>query len=201
MQAKTGIEKHGQRAVAAIMKEYMQLTSMEVMGVLRYDNLTHEQKKKALRAINLIKEKRNGILKGRTVADGRGQRGYVAKQESASPALHLDPFIVSLVVDAFGGRDVGFFGVPGAFLQAMFPKEKNVILKFKGEFVDIMVDCNPKYANEVRMENGKKYYISDYYVHYMDAWRVHSFVISCILKSSNQWVLESTHMKSVLQIK
>ena len=58
--------------MAAMLKEYMQLASMEVMRVLRYDDLTHEQKKKALRVINLIKEKRNGILKGRTVADRRG---------------------------------------------------------------------------------------------------------------------------------
>ena len=156
MQAKTGIKKHGQRAVAAMLKEYMQLTSMEVMGFIKYDDLTTEQKKKALRAISLIKEKRNGILKGRTVADGRGQRGYVTKEESASPALYLDPFVVSLIIDAFEGRDVGLFDVPGAFLQAIFPDGKFIILKFEGEFVDIMVDCNPIYASEVRYENGRK---------------------------------------------
>ena len=55
-----------------MLKEYMQLTSMEVMCFIKYDDLSNEQKKKALRAINLIKEKRNGVFKGRTVADGRG---------------------------------------------------------------------------------------------------------------------------------
>ena len=82
----------------------MQLTSMEVMCFIKYDDLSNDQKKKALRAINLIKEKRNGVLKERTVADVRGQHGYVTKEESASPALHLDPFIVSLVIDAFEGK-------------------------------------------------------------------------------------------------
>ena len=140
MQAKTGIKKHVQRAVAVMLKEYMQLTSMEVMCFIKYDDLSNDQKKKALRAINLIKEKRNGVLKERTVADGRGQHGYVTKEESASPALHLDPFIVSLVIDAFEGRNVGLFDVRGAFLQAFFPDHKFIILKFEGEFVDIMIE-------------------------------------------------------------
>ena len=107
MQAKTGIKKHGQRAVAAMLKEYVQLNDLEVMVFLKYDDLTEDQKRKALRAINLIKEKRNGVLKGRTVADGRGQRGYVPQEEATSPALGLDPFIISILIDAFEGRDVG----------------------------------------------------------------------------------------------
>ena len=156
MQAKTGIKKHGQRAVAAMLKEYMQLTNMGIIGFLKYDDLTEEQKRTALKAINLIKEKRSGILKGRTVADGRGQRGIVPKEEATSPTLHLDPFIVSLLIEASEGRIVGLFNVPGAFLQAVFPPGKCIILKFVGEFVDIMVECNPIYATEVSIENDKK---------------------------------------------
>lgn len=156
MQAKTGIKKHGQRAVAAMLKEYVQLNDLEVMGFFRYDELTEEQKRKALRAINLIKEKRNGVLKGRTVADGRGQRGYVPQEEATSPALGLDPYIPSLLIDGFEGRDVGLFDVPGAYLRAIFPSDKFIILKFEDEFVDIMVEVNPIYATEVRVERGKK---------------------------------------------
>ena len=68
----------------------------------------------------------------------------------------MDPFIASLVIDAFEGRGVGLFEVPGTFLQAMLPKENFIILKFEGKFVEIIVDCNPIYASEVRTENGKK---------------------------------------------
>ena len=106
MQAKTRIKKHGQRAVAAMLKEYMQLTNMDVMGFLKYDDLTDEQKRTALKAINIIKEKRNDILKGRTVADGRGQRGLFPKEEATSPTLHLDQFIVSLLIGASEDRSV-----------------------------------------------------------------------------------------------
>ena len=87
------------------------------------------------------------MLKGCTVADGTGQRGIVPKEEATTLVLRLDPFIVLLVIDAFEGRSVGLFDVPGAFLQAVFPKGKFIILKFGGEFVDIMVQCNLMFAS------------------------------------------------------
>ena len=71
MTAKKGIKKHGEIAVAAIYKEYTQLEYMKVMGALNPDSLTISQKKGALRAINLIKEKRSGKLKGRMFTDER----------------------------------------------------------------------------------------------------------------------------------
>ena len=74
MASKKGIKKHGNRDVAAMYKEFTQLEFMKVMGALNPDSLTISQKKGALRAINLIKEKRSGNIKGRTCADGRPQR-------------------------------------------------------------------------------------------------------------------------------
>ena len=71
MTAKKGIKKHGERAVAAIYKEYTQLKYMKFMGALNPDRLTRSHKKEALRSINSIKEKRGGKLKGRTCVDGR----------------------------------------------------------------------------------------------------------------------------------
>ena len=44
------------------------------MGALDPDILKKPQKRGALRAINLTKEKRRGKLKGDTCADGRPQR-------------------------------------------------------------------------------------------------------------------------------
>ena len=41
------------------------------------DSLSSDDKKKALEAVNLIKEKRNGKIKGRTCANGAKQRIYV----------------------------------------------------------------------------------------------------------------------------
>lgn len=51
----------------------------------------------------------------------------------------------TLVIDALEERDMGIFDVPGVYLQAEMPKEKNMLMKFREEFVDIMCDVNPEY--------------------------------------------------------
>ena len=79
MTAKKGIELFGEKAVAAMFKEYKQLDDLEVLGRLDPDSLTHDQKHNALRAVNLIKIKRDGTCKGRTCADGSTQRSYVPR--------------------------------------------------------------------------------------------------------------------------
>lgn len=73
MSEKAGLRKHGQAAEDALLREFAQLEDLSVFTPLLPDTLTFEQRKGALRAINLIKEKRDGTLKGRTVADGRPQ--------------------------------------------------------------------------------------------------------------------------------
>ena len=45
MTAKKGIQKHGERAVEAMYKEYTQLEDMKVMGSLNNDSFTRSQKK------------------------------------------------------------------------------------------------------------------------------------------------------------
>ena len=63
--------------------------------------LTSKQKRNALRAINLIKEKRCGKLKGRTVADGSAQRDLYTKEESASPTISNDSLMIMVLINAW----------------------------------------------------------------------------------------------------
>ena len=156
MTATRGIRKHGKRAVEVLLKEYIQLKDLKVMKKIKNSTLTIEQKQKALRMINLIKEKRCGRLKGRACADGRAQRGHVPKEETAPPTLGHETLIASLLIDVFEGRSVGIFDVPGAYLHAFYPKDKFVLMKLEGQFVDMMCEADPSYINEVHCENGKK---------------------------------------------
>jgi hypothetical protein len=82
MTAQAGIKKHGRAAEAALMNEFAQLEKLDVYESVDPSTLTHEQRKGAIRAINLLKEKRDGTLKGRTVADGRPQRSLYDKSET-----------------------------------------------------------------------------------------------------------------------
>ena len=156
MTASRGIKLHGAKAVAAMFKEYKQLDDLEVLGRLTPENLTHEEKRNALRAVNLIKIKRDGKVKGRACADGSTQRQNVPRDEASSPTLSLEALMALLLINAYEERDTAIFDVPGAYLHAKIPDDKFAILKIEGEFVDIMCEVNPEYKDDVRFENGKK---------------------------------------------
>ena len=49
-----------------------------------------------------------------------------------------------MAIDAYEGRDVAILDVPGAYLHANMPQTegKTVLLKLKGDFVDIMCIAN-----------------------------------------------------------
>ena len=156
MTANKGMKLLGEIAVASMFKEYKQLDDLEVLGILNPDMLTHEQKRDALRAINLIKIKRDGNVKGRTCADGSSQRKYVPREEATSPTIALKSIMALLLINAYEERDVAIFDVPGAYLHADVPKTKFAILKIEGKFADIMCNVNPEYTQSIRYENGKK---------------------------------------------
>ena len=162
MTAKRGIKLFGEEAIAAIYKEYKQLDEgakkgNPVVSPTPWEDLTDEDKRKALDAVNLIKQKRCGKIKGRCAANGSRQREYLSQDETvASPTVSLEGLVASLVIDAKEERCVNTFDVPGAFLQAPMPEEKKVLLKLKGEFVDIMCRVNPEHLPNVRYEKNVK---------------------------------------------
>ena len=92
------------------MSEFAQLEELNAYESVDPNTLTQEQKNAALRALNLIKEKRDGTLKGRTVADGRPQRTLYDKTETASPTVSTDGLVLSIMVDAKEARDVATAG-------------------------------------------------------------------------------------------
>ena len=112
-----------------------------MIGRLDPDSLTKQQKRDALRVVNLIKEKRCGKIKGRTCADGRPQRKYVPREESASPTVSSEALMGVLSVFAKENRAVGVFDVPGAYLHADMPDDEFVVLRFEGIFVDMLCEA------------------------------------------------------------
>ena len=162
MPASKGIKLYGEAAVAAMMKEFKQLVfgsfpNKPVVEAIGSNTLTNEEKKTALDAINLIKVKKNGIVKGRTCANGIKERLYLPKEYSvASPTASLEAIISTLLVDVYEDRNVGIFDIPGAYLHAEIPEEHRVILKLKVTFVDIMCGVNPEFRKHVTIEKGQK---------------------------------------------
>jgi hypothetical protein len=114
MTVKAGIKKHGQVAIDALYKEFLQLHDLGVFNGQHTGQLTKAQKKGALRAIRMIKEKRCGRIKGRTVADRSVQRDLYSKEETSSPTVSTDALMLSIMIDAWEHRDVATADVAGA---------------------------------------------------------------------------------------
>ena len=106
--------------------------------------------------MNLIKEKRNGDIKGRTCVSGKQQVRYIKKNETSYPIVALESLFITLFIDAHENRDVAVFDVPGAYLNAYMPDDNFLLIKFNDKCVDIMCDVNPELVEDIRMENVKK---------------------------------------------
>ena len=74
----------------------------------------------------------------------------------SSPTVSLESIMTTLVIDTYEGMSVSIVHVPGAYLHAKMPEEKRLLLKLRGQFVDIMCNVNPEYLPYVRVEKGVK---------------------------------------------
>ena len=81
---------------------------MKVMEAMEPNIFTISQKKGALWAINLIKEKQSRKIKGRTCADGRPQICYIPKEDAPSLTICLEDLFNRLIIDAHKGRHLDF---------------------------------------------------------------------------------------------
>jgi hypothetical protein len=88
-----------------------------------------------------LKEKRDGKIKGRTVAGGNKQRDYISKEDASSPTVATESVLLSCIIDAEEERDVAVIDIPNAFVQTHVEEEKDMaIIKLRGVLVDILVE-------------------------------------------------------------
>ena len=154
MTANADIKKHGKAAEAALMAEFTQLEDLSVYEPIDPATSSKKQRQAALRALNLIKEKRDVRLKGRTVADGRPQRLLYDKSETTSPTVSTDALVPSIMVDAYEGRDVATADVVEAYLKAYM--DEFVVMKVSGASVDVLCKMNEKYKKFVVVEGNSR---------------------------------------------
>ena len=154
MGSKKGINKFGKQAIDALMQEFTQIVNMDVFKGVDPAQLTNEQKKEALRAIGLIKLKRDFNMKGRLVADGRPHREKYDKTQRSSATCHHDSLMLTLLIDAWERRYVATGDVPCAYLHAFM--RDFTLIKLEGESVDILCEIEPSYEKYVVIEKGKR---------------------------------------------
>ena len=155
MTAKRGIEKFGQRAVDAIMSECTQMHEKKVFIPKMFHDLTTEQRRKAMRAITMVEEKRTGAIKGRTVADGSMQRPYIDSSEAASPTATTEAVIITCAIEGAEKRVVAVADISGAFLQAKMDDIVHVV--YENDMVDLMIQTDKVYEKYVyTTKKGKR---------------------------------------------
>ena len=152
--AQEGIKRHGDEAIAAVLKEFTQLNDKQVFKPRIASELTYEERKQSLNLITMVKEKRDGKIKGRVCADGRKQRRYITKDDALSPTVQLESLMITLLIDASERRDVATTDIVGAYLLADF--EDFVIGKISGDTVDIMCQVNQTFSEYVTIKRDKR---------------------------------------------
>ena len=152
MTTRAGIKKHGQAARDALTAEFAQLDYKGAYEPIHATSLTETQQNSALRVINLIKEKRNGRLKGRSVADSRPQRAFYTKDETSSPTATPESVLLTALIDAMEDRHVVVADITGAYLNA--DMDDFVLIRLSGDDVDMMCNANPDYEKFIAKNNG-----------------------------------------------
>ena len=99
-------------------KELRQLHDRKAMVPISKDDLSMEDRQKALWYLMFIKEKRDGAVKARGCADGRPQQKYTEKGDSSLPMISLEAMMMSCCIDSKEGRYVAVADTPGEFIHA-----------------------------------------------------------------------------------
>ena len=157
MSLNKGIKLFGDRAIKGMTKELRQLHMRDSFIPRKKKDLTKKQWASRCEAVNLIKEKKSGEIKGRCCADGRSQRNYISKEESASPTVATESVLLTGVMEAKERRKVITLDVPNAFIQTYLEDvDERIILILRGIAVEMLIDIDSKYEDYVETENGKK---------------------------------------------
>jgi hypothetical protein len=91
-----------------------------------------------------LKQKRDGKIKGITVAGGNKQWDYISKEDASSPTVATESVLLSCIIDAEEERDVAVVDIPNAFVQTRVENEKDMaFIKIQGILVDILVEIAP----------------------------------------------------------
>jgi hypothetical protein len=80
MSVKAGIKRFGQKGNDITIMELRQLHNRKAMVPKRKEDLTLEDRQKALRYLMFVKENRDGTVKARGCANRRPQQQYTDKE-------------------------------------------------------------------------------------------------------------------------
>ena len=157
---KAGLKKFGKEGFKGIKKEMQQLHDRICFIPVYVKNLMKREKVRAQVALGYLAQKANRDIKGRKVFNGKPTRGWLSKEDSASPTASMESITITCVIDAVEKRDVMAGDIPNAFIQAemiMEDGKERIIMKIMGPLVDVLLEIKrDTYQNYVVYERGEK---------------------------------------------
>ena len=153
-----GLKKFGERAKSSAHKEMKQLHDRECFKPIHKNSMNCAERKRMLRSLIFLTEKRDGTIKSRQCADGSPQRLYMDREAVSSPTVSTESTLLTSVIDAAEGRDVATCDIPNAFVQTELdtdPDGNRLIMKIAGACVSILCEIDPTYREYVVYEGGQ----------------------------------------------
>ena len=120
-----------------------------------------------------LKQKKDGKIKGLTVAGGNKHRDYISKEDSISSTVAIESVLISFIVDAKEDRNVALIDIPNAFIQTILEHEKDMaIIKMRGILLGILLDIAPDvYGTYVTTyRSGINQLITPFKIPFMEPW-------------------------------
>ena len=155
-----GLKKFGDRGYASALKEIGQMHGRGGLQPTHLRDLTDEEARRALEAVTIMLEKKDGTVKTRTCANGSVQKNWMTKEDVTSPTAATESVILTAAVDAKEKRFVATADIPNAFIQTGIepkPGEPRIVLIIRGILVDMLCEIAPEvYTKFVEYKNGKK---------------------------------------------
>jgi hypothetical protein len=109
---KPSLKEWGDQAFTAARSEMKQLHLWNTFKPNHVRELSQVQRQTVLESHMFLKQKRDGKIKGRTVAGGNKQRDYISNEDASSPTVATEALLLSCIIDAEEGRDVAVVDIP-----------------------------------------------------------------------------------------
>ena len=149
------IREFGDNGLSSAIKEMSQLHDRICWKPRTLESLTHEERQKALESMLFLTPKRDGTIKGRTVAIGSKQHAWTQKGDASSPTVGLASVFLTGVQEAKEQRIVTVVDIPNAFVITDHEGAPTVIMKIKGKVAEILIQLHPEVYKEYAVyENG-----------------------------------------------
>ena len=110
------IKIYGQEGVGAAKKEVKQMHERKGFRAIAVEELTRQEKERAMDGLMFVTQKRTDNIKGRLAYNGKPTRSWIGREDKSSPTAATESIMLTIVIDALQKRDVITINIPNAFI-------------------------------------------------------------------------------------